>query len=164
MCSGDPRLAEYGFLERNWGQLPGARGRRTHVGVDVHVDDARSVILDRLLKRTAQIFALRHGDAISAAGTCPGRKIGVVGLAAALSLIKGSAMFAAVEKSVLDVANRTSGKVIPDHPDAGQIEFNCGAQNIRCHRKTTIAHHCNAGSLWRGKFGAEHATNAETHR
>src|SRR5690606_36896976 len=107
--SGLEGLAVDGFLVGNGGQLPGARRRRTHVGVHVHVDDAGPLVLQGLLHRGREVLRARDGVAVGSAGARPGREVGVVALAG-FALVEGRADLAAVEQAVLQVADRTPGE------------------------------------------------------
>src|SRR6516164_3329611 len=119
---GHPRLAENGLLVRSRRQLPRAGGRRSHFRIDVHIDNARATIANRLRDDVAEIVTARNGDSIGAARACPRREVGVVALPSwpLLALVDRGAELTASEHAVLDIANGGPSEVVPNHPDARQ--------------------------------------------
>ena len=75
-----PARSEHRLLVRRRRQLPGAGGRRAHVGVDVHVEQERLVGCNRVLQRALEVLRLGDGQRIDAAGLGPAGEVGVVGL------------------------------------------------------------------------------------
>src|SRR6185295_8515461 len=105
-----PWLSKCGFLIRRRRQLPGTGRRRPHFGVDVDVEHAGTLVLDRLAQRACQIFALGNGEAVGAASARPRGEVRVVGL---LVFLKISTKLPVAEHSDLDIPDRRPAEVVP---------------------------------------------------
>src|ERR1700722_12124863 len=86
----DIGLAENRLLMRRRRQGPGADRRRPDIGVDMDVDEAGLVELDRVFERASEIGGLGDGDAFDPASARPGGEVRIVGGLVG-SLIKGGA-------------------------------------------------------------------------
>ena len=82
----------------------------------MHVDHARALVLDSAFNGPLEILRLGHGDAICTAGSRPRSKVGII-LLTGLPFVKRSTDFSAIEQTVLQIANRTPGEVVPHDPD-----------------------------------------------
>ena len=82
----------------------------------MHVDHARTLVLDGAFNGPFEILRLGHSDAICTAGSRPRGKVGII-LLTGLPSVKRSADFSAIEQAVLQIANGTPSEVVPHDPD-----------------------------------------------
>src|SRR5580704_6810752 len=101
------------------------------------VDDAWPLVSNGCLDRAREIFAACDGDTIGVASARPSGEIGIVTFAAGtlVALIEGGPEFASLEETVLDVADCSPCEVVPHDPDARQIIFHGGCDNVRRHHE-----------------------------
>ena len=126
------------------------------------VQQHRLVEGDGVFQRAGEIFRLGDGDAFDTGGARPSGEIRVIGLFVVV-LIEGGADLASVKGAALDVADRAPGKIVPHHPDGGNIVLHCRAQDMRHHGKATIAADRDTGAVRRGELGAENAAGSKAH-
>src|SRR5262245_64569507 len=98
------------------GKLPRSCTAGVRIALDVRVDDARRMRLDRGLQRFAQILCCVDSDAVDAGGAGHGGKVGVVRLVG-IWLLEISDQLASFEIATLQPAHRGERVVVPDPPD-----------------------------------------------
>ncbi len=115
-----------------------------------------------MLHRGSKLIAVGNGNTLDAAGSRHRGKVGIIGFTVR-AMTKGGSDLAAVEKAVLEIADRSPGEIVPYHPDCRDIVFDRRAQNMWRHGKSAVADDRHARAVRGGKLGSQNTTDAEAH-